>query len=271
MSGRIGFAIVAALSVGSAAIAPLSAQARELFKWNGRVERETYITMRGGSARAMEGRYESRGSLRLENALPRGEGRVLVRLERGSADVDVVQQPHRRNDYTAVIRVRDYSRDDRVRDDRIRLAAFWRPEYANDRNDRGPGGGWGVIDDRNDRNDGRWERRDDARDLGARTAFRWSGVVDSEVEIHLQGRRATYRTLRGDVIREVRLDAEHGLPRELGVVSIGRQYGRGSVSVISQPDARNGFTAVIRVSDPQGGASRYEFDILWRDGDRRGW
>jgi len=104
-SRKLFAALSLALVAGAAS--PLAAQGRQLFQWSGRVQQETYITVRGGSAKVREGRYESSGGVRLHTALPRDDGHVMVRLERGSADVDVVQQPTRRNDYTAVIRVRD--------------------------------------------------------------------------------------------------------------------------------------------------------------------
>ena len=261
LSRRISSAlvVVSSLTAAGAAVSPLAAQSRELFEWSGRIERETYITVRGSSARAMQGRSQVGGSLRLHSALPRDDGRVTVQLERGSADVDVVQQPSYRNDYTAVIRVRDDAR----RNDRVRLAARWRPERSRGIGDRRDDdrGGWGSVDD----------RRDDARDLGTRTAFRWSGTVDGEVEIRLRGRQASYTTLSGSTVRNVRLDAEQAIPRESGIVAIARRQGRGSVDVIEQPSSRNGWTTVIRVRDPQGGASHYSFDVEWRDGDRRGW
>lgn len=255
-SRKLFAALSLALLAGAAS--PLAAQGRQLFQWSGRVQQETYITVRGANARVREGRYESSGSLRLHSALPRDDGRVMVRLERGSADVDVVQQPSRRNDYTAVIRVRDNAR----RNDRVQVSAYWRPEYDGRFGDGD--GPWGRIDDRAD-------RRDDRRDLGARSAFRWSGRVDNEVEIRLQGRSASYRTLSGAALRDVRLEAHQGLPREEGIVTIMQRQGRGTVSVVEQPTAHNNYTAVIRIRDPQGGASSYDFDVVWRDGDRRGW
>lgn len=258
-SRKLFAAMSLALLAGAAS--PLAAQGRQIFQWSGRVQQETFITVRGSNARVREGRYESSGNLRLNSALPRDDGRLMVRLERGSADVDVVQQPSYRNDYTAVIRVRDNAR----RNDRIQVAAFWRPEYdgrvGNNRDGDGP---WGRIDDRAD-------RRDDRRDMGTRSAFRWSGRVDNEVEIRLQGRSVSYRTLSGAALRDVRLDTQQGLPREEGFVSVTQRNGRGTVTVIEQPTARNNYTAVIRVRDPQGGASTYDFDVMWRDGDRRGW
>jgi hypothetical protein len=35
------------------------------------------------------------------------------------------------------------------------------------------------------------------------------------------------------------------------------------VSVIQQPSAWNGYMAIVRVRDPQGGYGRYSFDVSW--------
>ena len=40
--------------------------------------------------------------------------------------------------------------------------------------------------------------------------------------------------------------------------------GRGTVYVAQQPNASNGYTAVIRVRDPQGGYGFYDFEVDYR-------
>jgi hypothetical protein len=40
--------------------------------------------------------------------------------------------------------------------------------------------------------------------------------------------------------------------------------GRGDVSVVQQPTARNGYTAIIRVNDPRPRYGRYVFDVSYR-------
>jgi hypothetical protein len=252
-----------ALLASSASV--LAAQGREIFEWRGTVDREVTISMRGRDTwtQAARGRHEdSRGRAQVVSALPREDGQVFVRVEDGRGDVDVVQQPSYRNDYTTIVRVRDRSGGR----DRYRVAAYWRSTGYGDnrgRDDRGRDdrGGWG----RNGDDRGGWGR--DGRDNGSRrSSFRWSGSVDDVVEIRLQGNRVEYRTLSGKELRDVRSDIGRAdLPRGDFDLRLSDVQGRGSVSVVQQPSSFNGYTAIIRINDPQRGIGRYDFDVSWRD------
>jgi hypothetical protein len=262
------------LSLSAAALAvsasSLFGQGRPLFDWSGRVDREVRITMHGRDARTqMAGRspYE-RARLNVETALPQRDGRVTVRVQDGRGDVDVIQQPSARNDYTAIVRIRDRSSGV----DDYRVTAYWMPdEYGNgtwndrdgypnrpgrDRDDRDNGWGWG----RGNGGNGRGTSND-------RNMLRWSGDVDDALEIRIQGNHIDYRTLSGKSVRNVRADlVSGGLPRNDVQVFVTDQNGRGTVSVVQQPSSWNNYTAVIRVYDPRPGYGAYNFDLGWRGG-----
>ena len=255
----------AALAVSASS---LFAQGRPLFDWSGRVDREVRITMRGRDARTqMAGRSpHERSRLNVETALPQRDGRVTVRVQDGRGDVDVVQQPSARNDYTAIVRIRDRSSGV----DNYRVTAYWMPdEYGN--------GSWNDRDgypnrpgrDRDDRDNGRWGRGNDGYGRGTsydRNALRWSGDVDDALEIRIQGNHIDYRTLSGKSVRNVRANlVSGGLPRNDVQVFVTDQMGRGTVSVVQQPSSWNNYTAVIRVYDPRPGYGAYNFDLSWRD------
>jgi hypothetical protein len=257
----------AALAVSASS---LFAQGRPLFDWSGRVDREVRITMHGRDARTqMAGRspYE-RSRLNVETALPQRDGRVTVRVQDGRGDVDVIQQPSARNEYTAIVRIRDRSSGV----DDYRVTAYWMPdEYGNgtwndrdgypnrpgrDRDDRDNGWGWG----RGNGGNGRGTSND-------RNMLRWSGDVDDALEIRIQGNHIDYRTLSGKSVRNVRADlVSGGLPRNDVQVFVTDQNGRGTVSVVQQPSSWNNYTAVIRVYDPRPGYGAYNFDLGWRGG-----
>ena len=271
---------VAALAVSASSLA---AQGRPLFQWSGRVDREVRIAMHGRDARTMNtGRVPAqRSRIDVETALPQRDGRVSVRVQDGRGDVDVVQQPSARNDYTAIVRVVDRSSGV----DNYRITAYWMPnENGNgrwdDRDDRYPnrpgqgrdadrGGDWdrGGWDRGNNGNNGNNGRNNDY----GRDVMRWSGDVDDALEIRVQGDRVDYRTLSGKSVRNVRTDFTRGggLPRRDVQVIVNDQNGRGSVSVVQQPSSYNGYTAVIRVYDPRPGYGGYNFDISWRDNGYR--
>ena len=258
----------AALAVSASS---LFAQGRPLFDWSGRVDREVRITMHGRDARTQmaERSPYQRSRLNVETALPQRDGRVTVRVQDGRGDVDVIQQPTARNDYTTIVRVVDRSSGA----DNYRLTAYWMPdEYGN--------GTWNDRDgypnrpdrDRDDRDNGNWGRGNGG--YGGwygrgydRNLVRWTGDVDDALEIRIQGNRIDYRTLSGKSVRHVRADfANGGLPRNDAQIFVTDQTGRGSVSVVQQPSSWNNYTAVIRVYDPRSGYGAYSFDLGWRGG-----
>ena len=260
------------LAAVAASASPVLAQGRPLFDWSGRVDREVRISMRGRDARAQSvGRYDTqRSRLNVETALPQREGRVFVRVQDGRGDVDVVQQPSARNNYTTIVRIRDRSSGTDV----YRVTAYWAPD--------GPGnGGWdgrdnapprpGRDDDRYGRDrdrDGGWDDRGGwgrDTDRNGASLLRWSGDVDDALEIRIRGNDVDYRTLSGRPVRNVRANLMRGgLPRDDVYVTVTDQSGRGSVSVVQQPTSRNNYTAVIRVYDPRSGYGDYRFDVSYR-------
>jgi len=85
------------------------------------------------------------------------------------------------------------------------------------------------------------------------------------VEIRLQGRRLDERVLSGNAIRDARSSIiGEGMPRRDAQLVISQMQGRGKVYVAQQPSAYNGYTAVIRIKDPQGGYGFYNFEVDYR-------
>lgn len=289
-------ALVATVGVATAAhAAPVE---RQLFTWSGRVDREVFITMRGRDVRTsgIDARLPNRA--RVDDPLPRGRGDVRVRLLDGRGQARVVEQPSARNGYTTTIRITD----PRGGADSYRVVAFWEGDDRNggrddgwfdrgrDRDDRrgrddcapnnnGRGGGWGRggrPDDcdrrpgRGNENRGRDDRGgwDDRGGRGGRDGgsgvLRWSGRVDDVVEIRLSGRRVEAVTRSGRRVEDVNSNVRgNGLPARDLTIALDRHSGRGNIQVIQQPAAWNSYTAVIRISDPQGGASWYDFSAFW--------
>ena len=148
----------------AASASSLFAQGRPLFEWSGRVDREVRILMHGRDARTQTGARTPvlRSRVDVSTALPQRDGRVSVRVQDGRGDVDVVQQPSARNDYTAIVRIRDRSNGV----DNYRLTAYWMPYESGNGNGRwddrdGYPNRPGDRDDRNDRdrrNDDRYDR-----------------------------------------------------------------------------------------------------------------
>jgi hypothetical protein len=231
----------AALALGAATTA--HAQQRQLFQWAGRVDQEVQITINGRTLTTTSiGPSEpgARGSSVI-TALPRTDGEVSVAVVDGRGEVDVLQQPTSRNGYTAIVRVRDPQGGAGG----YRLNAYWQPASAGE---VGPPFGRG---------------RGYGRDYGNRVALMWSGDVDDNLEILLQPSGISYRTLRGASPRAVQ-SAIRRIPRSDVELEVDQVEGRGQVVVVQQPTAENGYTARIRVRDPQPGFGHYAFNVTWR-------
>jgi hypothetical protein len=256
----------------------LLAQNRSLFTWTGRVDREVQITMRGRDVwtNGADRDDASRSRINVASPLPRTDGFVRVQTDNGRGDVSVVQQPAAWNNYTTIVRLRDA----RSGSDRYRIDAYWESRYSDSRGNNGRGnGGYGQgnggydngrdnsgipsrVDPR-DRNDGGYNNGNGGYNSSG-AALRWAGSVDSELEIRLSGRRFDERTLSGGATRDERSAVVDGLPRRNAQIVISQRQGRGQVYVAQQPNASNGYTAVIRVRDPQGGYGYYDFEVDYR-------
>lgn len=92
--------------------------------WRGMVDDVVHLIVRGRDirVRSISGRPYPEGNFSFTSALPTRNVSVEVDKKRGRGDVQVVQQPSRSNDYTAVIEIRD--RDGGAREYQIEV--FWR-------------------------------------------------------------------------------------------------------------------------------------------------
>lgn len=107
-------------------------------------------------------------------------------------------------------------------------------------------------------------RRDDNLSGRLNGRMRWQGAVDDEIQIFVQGSEARTRVITGGEMGNGVSTFTSALPRRRAItVELASKKGRGSVEIIQQPSSANDFTAVIRIKDPKGGSSRYEFEILW--------
>lgn len=261
---------------------------RPLFEWRGQVDREVDIVMRGNDLSTRpRGNERTRSRSRTQGAIPSAPGYVSVQMQRGRGRAEVVQQPSARNGYTAIVRVRD----DRPGADAYQLHAYWQPAYADrdgswGRGDdsRGGDGNWGRgPDDRGRDHDHDYDRgrggrgQDDGgyRDGGYGSggygggygvgsgSLRWTGSVDDVVDIRIQGRRVDYTTVSGSPVSGVRSQLSGGALGAGARVSVRQNGGRGTVMVLQQPSAQNGYTALVRVIDRAAGAAYYDLDLTW--------
>lgn len=219
---------------------------RRLFTWSGTVDDDTRIHVRAGKvvSQVVSGRSPRRDErVDRDNPLPRREGTVRVELIEGRGRVRVVQQPSARNNYTAIVRVKDAQSGT----SRYRFATYFDPVDDTRRTSRG----------------GVW--RDVAGDvsIGDRV-FRWAGSVDGDVRITLRRGGVGYEVVSGEQPRVGSSSGGGQLPRRAGRLSVSLRQGRGTVSVVQQPASYNDYTAIVRVVDRPSGFGYYEFDLIWQ-------
>ena len=100
-------------------------------------------------------------------------------------------------------------------------------------------------------------------DYGRGGRMTWRGRVDDDVRIRIRGGSAEIETLGGNEYNDGQPNFYNSLPNRRVTVRLTAKRGRGEIFIEQQPSRENDFTAVIRIKDPRGGASDYEFELQW--------
>ena len=102
---------------------------REVYEWQGMVDKEIQIQLRGNRAYVQPvGEGDGRSSRgRIVSGMPQQVGTLVVQRLEGRGEVVVTEQPSARNGYSATVRVRDRQGGA----DRYRIVAYWEPAYGS--------------------------------------------------------------------------------------------------------------------------------------------
>jgi hypothetical protein len=92
--------------------------------------------------------------------------------------------------------------------------------------------------------------------------FSWSGRVDREVRLTIRGSQAS-NTYESSIQSRARFRVNSALPAQDGTLRVVREAGRGAVQVIQEPSSQNGYTAIIQISDNEGGADNYRISAYY--------
>jgi hypothetical protein len=92
----------------------------------------------------------------------------------------------------------------------------------------------------------------------------WRGTVDDVVQLEIRGRNISVRTISGRTYPDGNYSFTLPLPTRGVSVGVEKRSGRGNVEVIQQPNRGNNFTAIIQISDRDGGAREYQLEIFWQ-------
>ena len=100
-------------------------------------------------------------------------------------------------------------------------------------------------------------------DTGRGGRMTWRGRVDDDVRIRIRGGTADVETIGGTPYYDGQPNFFNSLPPRRVTVRLTMKRGRGDVFIEQQPSRENDFTAIVRIKDPRGGASEYEFELQW--------
>ena len=91
----------------------------------------------------------------------------------------------------------------------------------------------------------------------------WRGRVDDDVRIRIRGGSADVETIGGTAYYDSQPNFINSLPNRRVTVRLTQKRGRGEIFIEQQPTRDNDFTVIVRIKDPRGGASDYEFELAW--------
>jgi hypothetical protein len=89
--------------------------------------------------------------------------------------------------------------------------------------------------------------------------------VDNRAEIRMRGDAIFVRTLEGAKARDEGSECSQPLPyNSVRDFQIRQTTGRSRVTLAQEPSRANNFTALISISDTQGGGDNYAFEVSWQ-------
>ena len=91
----------------------------------------------------------------------------------------------------------------------------------------------------------------------------WRGKVDDDVRIRIRGGSSDVETIGGTPYYDAQSNFGASLPPRRVNVRLSLKRGRGEIYIEQQPSRENDYTLIVRIKDPKGGASTYEFEVTW--------
>jgi hypothetical protein len=101
-------------------------------------------------------------------------------------------------------------------------------------------------------------------ETGSSGQFEFSGWVDHELLLRIQGDRVFAENVQGQAVTGVFFKFTQPVPsRDRWMFRLEKKSGRGQVNLVENPDPSNDFTALVRVFDSKRGAASYRFVLRW--------
>lgn len=196
--------------------------------WSGRVDNRVNIVIQGANIRTddITNSGFQQGYVNINGVLPRRTSVVAVAKNQGRGTAQVVQQPSRANDYVAIIQISD----PKSGSDNYRLDISWQASSVEEPYQSG--------------------------------RVNWRGRVDQTANIVISGSDVQTQTVSGPVTG-ANFNISGYLARRNGTVTARKRNGRGTVTILQQPNADNDFVAIIQVFDPDRSDDAYDVEITW--------
>jgi len=93
----------------------------------------------------------------------------------------------------------------------------------------------------------------------------WSGRVDDRANVIIRGNQVYAENVSGTGVQTTYQNVNGNL-RRASTINVQKREGRGSISVIQQPNRSNNFTGIVQIYDPKSGYGNYRLDITWAGG-----
>jgi hypothetical protein len=91
----------------------------------------------------------------------------------------------------------------------------------------------------------------------------WSGTVDDRAQLIVNAEGVFVKTISGKENPQGNYSFSTYFPSSETKVNVLTKDGRSPATVVQQPTAANGYTAIIEIYDSKGGDDDYLLDIYW--------
>lgn len=199
------------------------------FIWTGKIDEKISFVIKGNEVLISDisGAGYKENSRKLLGVLPNRPAELSAKIRDGKGEIIVLQQPNRQNEYTGIVQLVN----NKLTSETFRLEISWVANTTEEPYQKG-------------------------------TVF-WSGKVDQTADIKIIGKDVKSIDVDGTGLINVSTNVNGFLARRIVNVNVQKIRGRGAVSVIQQPTWENDFTAIVRISDTEKGASDYQIEINW--------
>lgn len=210
---------------------PAQPERKPQMVWQGEVDETALLYVRGKrlEVETKGGSPVAKQRYRIYDPLPDTRQDAHLKVSEGRGNVRIAEQPRADNRFTLALSIEDKQAGSGF----YSIALYW---DTGDAYDRKPGGADRIT---------------------------WSGRVDQEVTVSCHGSQCDSVAVSGAPVMHERVKISRPLPDRDVKVSLETGEGRGEVRLLEQPAELNGYTARVRIRDPQSGAGDYSFALTW--------